>query len=341
MEYLITGGAGFVGSHLAEALVDSGQTAVILDDLRSGYMRNLAWGTRPPQGKAAGELDANPRSGRHDLGPDLVFWKGSVTDRDFVKTVMDAHNIDFVFHLAAIVSVPYSVSHEAETQEVNVTGTRVIAECAARMGCRGMAHAGSAAEYGDSAPVPVEEAFLDTPVEQSSPYGKTKYAASRFTASLEGELKGVSLRCFNIYGPRQDPTSQYSGVISKFMDCAAKGEDLPICGDGKQTRDFVYVADVVRAYLFAAGLAPESGMAQYAGERIFNVASGKRITVEELAQTVVRVSQTSAGITHVAERPGDIRHSCASVQRNKDATGWEPLTDLEEGLSQTYAWYKG
>ena len=335
---LVTGGAGFVGSHLAEKLVHLGHKVLVLDDLRSGYMRNLRWCMDEKTWSDVSRLGFSDADIRMDLGLGMVFYKGSVTDASLLASVFHEHKIQAVFHLAAIVSVPYSVSHEEETYAINLQGTQKVLEAAAAAGCTTMVHAGSAAEYGDRSPVPAPEAYVTGDVEQQSPYGKTKYMAGRHVADASG-LRGVSLRFFNIYGPRQDPASQYSGVISKFMACAAKGEDLPVCGDGEQTRDFVFVGDVVRAYLCAAGLGG-SAVAAYTGERIFNVGGGSRISVNELAEAVIRVSGTSGRIKHVAERPGDIRHSCADISRARHGIGWEPEVPLKTGLEITYDWYK-
>lgn len=335
---LVTGGAGFVGSHLVEKLVHLGHNVLVLDDLRSGYMRNLRWCMSERTWNSASLSKFSDPDLRMELGNGVVFYKGSVTDDAVLLSILREQKIQAVFHLAAIVSVPYSVSHEEETFSINMQGTVKVLQAAIAAGCPTMVHAGSAAEYGDRAPVPATEAYVTQQVQQQSPYGKTKYMAGRHVADAGG-LRGVSLRFFNIYGPRQDPASQYSGVISKFMACAAKGEDLPICGDGEQTRDFVFVGDVVRAYLCAAGLENPAIIA-HKGERIFNIGGGNRVSINQLAQAVIEVSGAPSRIRHVAERPGDIRHSCADISRARQGIGWKPEVTLEQGLEVTYEWYK-
>lgn len=338
-EFLVTGGAGFVGSHLVEKLVHLGHRVVVLDDLRSGYLRNLRWCMDEKTWNTVSRIGPQSMDCRKDLNAQIVFYRGSITDEAALATVFQNHNFEAVFHLAAIVSVPYSVSHEQETITVNLHGTQKVIEAAAKARCAALVHAGSAAEYGDQAPVPAPEFYVTDEIKQQSPYGRTKYLAGRHTAEAKG-LRGVSLRFFNIYGPRQDPTSQYSGVISKFMSCAAKGENLPICGDGLQTRDFIFVGDVVRAYLCAAGVENPGALEKFPGERIFNIGGGTRITINQLAESVVKVSGSPSRITHITERPGDIRHSCADISKAQKGLGWKPEVGLESGLEITYAWYK-
>ncbi len=338
-DYLVTGGAGFVGSHLVEKLAHLGHRVAVLDDLRSGYLRNLRWCMDEKTWTGISRLGNHSAPCRRDLGPQVTFFKGSVTESKDLESVFREFSIQAVFHLAAIVSVPYSVSHEQETCEVNLQGTQNVIAAASAAGCPALVHAGSAAEYGDAAPVPVPETYLRGAIEQRSPYGRTKFLAGRAVSDAPG-IRGVSLRFFNIYGPRQDPTSQYSGVISKFMSCASKGEDLPVCGDGLQTRDFVFVGDVVRAYLHAAGIEEQDRIGSYSGERIFNVGGGSRVTVNELAAAVIKASGAASKILHVAERPGDIRHSCADIARIRQGLNWSPEVGLEHGLGITFAWYK-
>ncbi len=337
---LVTGGAGFVGSHLVEKLLANGYQVVILDDLRSGYVKNLKTVTNNDIFTDISKLNFDfPNTATSiKLNSSLTFYKCGISDRNIVENIFKENNIDFVFHLAAIVSVPYSVAHEKETVEINFEGTKLLTDIARKNNCKGLVHAGSAAEYGDNAPISVAEDFIDDTTKQNSPYGKTKYMAGKYVTSCNSDgFNGVSLRFFNIFGPRQDPTSQYSGVISKFMDCAVKGENLPVCGDGNQTRDFVYVKDVVQAYLYASGLIGTGIPKGYKNEPIFNVATGKKNTINDLAKTIINVSKKNIEIDYVPERPGDIEHSGADVSKIKKVLGFEAKYSLQEGLKETYA----
>jgi UDP-glucose 4-epimerase len=336
--FLVTGGAGFVGSHLTELLLELKHTVCVLDDLRSGYIRNLKGCSDPVFWNAAAEIGTASPDCILPLGKELVFYKGSITNSALVDSLLANHSIDTIFHLAAIVSVPYSCAHEEETIRINYDGTRTLCELARMNGCRALVHAGSSAEYGDLAPLPAREQYITGKTMQNSPYGRTKYKAGRFVAG-QREIIGTSLRCFNIFGPRQDPTSQYSGVISKFMECVTHRKQMTVFGDGEQTRDFIYVKDVAAAYCAAAGLTGTTS-AGTETERIFNVGSGAPISINRLAEKVISLSGVKVPIANISPRLGDIKHSFADISRIQDTLSWRPRTGLEEGLKETYAWYK-
>jgi UDP-glucose 4-epimerase len=288
---LITGGAGFVGSHLAEALVEENEVRV-LDDLSGGSREHV------PE------------------GADLV--EGDVCDEETVAEAMDG--ADLAFHEAALVSVEESVENPPESNRVNAAATVALLEAARDEDAR-VVLASSAAVYGHPDSVPVSEG---DPKEPTSPYGIDKLALDHYARrynDLYG-LETVPLRYFNVYGPRQNP--EYSAVVNVFFRQAASGGPLTVEGDGEQTRDFVHVRDVVRANLLAA-------TTDRVGEP-FNVGTGGSVTVNELAETVVEVTNSDAEVTHVDPRPGDIRHSEADISKAREELGYEPTVSLDEGL---------
>lgn len=299
---VITGGAGFIGSHLAERLASLDVEVVVLDDLRTGSAGWLA--------------DAPVR---------LV--RGCVTEADTVRDL--TRGADVVFHLASLVSVVESFSLPVESARVNVGGTLNVLDAARRNDVGRVVFASSAAIYGE-APSPQREDASPAPL---SPYGVTK---------LDGEhnleiwrrtygVGAVSLRFFNVFGPRQNPTGPYGSAVPKFLRQALAGEDLVIHGDGAQTRDFIYISDAVDAYLLAATMPDMHGT--------FNVATGQGITVRQLAERVVRETGSPSRLVHGPERPGDIRDSIADVSRIA-AFGYQARTSLEEGLRQTADWLR-
>ncbi len=308
-ECVVTGVAGFVGSHLAERLLAMGHTVVGVDNFFSGRLHNIA-------------------SFREH--PNFSFCRADVREQNLLDRLKRAHpGLKYCFHLAAIVSVPYSMDYPDRTMEINYQATvRLLGE-ADRLGFTAFIFAGSAAEYGDDQRTPLLEGYATERTRHLSPYGRSKFLASK---QVESSLRGASLRFFNIYGPRQDPGSQYSGVISRFTDAAAKGRPLTILGDGQQTRDFVYVADVVDAYILAAGLKGKNGAMP---RGIYNIGTGKSTTILELAEAIKRACDNNSGLKFLPERPGDIRHSLAAVDKFRDTAGWEPRVDLPDGLRHT------
>ncbi len=312
---VVTGAAGFVGSHLCEHLLGRGCRVAGVDNFFSGRRKNLTAFLEHPR---------------------FSFWERSVTEDGLLEEIRNAWGVPHaVFHLAAIVSVPYSLEHPQETMEVNFEATIRLLGDAERFGCRAFVFAGSAAEYGDDDRLPLKEEYATHGTRWLSPYGEAKYRATVAVASAGGSLRGISLRCFNIYGPRQDPSSPYSGVISRFSEQALRREPLTIFGDGHQTRDFVFVSDVVDAYCRASGLfSPRDQGAS----GIYNVGSGKQTRILDLARLILRLTEQDESIRFYPERPGDIRHSVAAVQSIRRAMGWHPQVELEEGLRRTLRW---
>jgi len=308
---VVTGVAGFVGSHLAERLLALGYHVVGVDNFSSGYPKNMA-----------SFFDH----------PAFLFHERSVCEAGLLADLRSCHTgLDLVcfFHLAAIVSVPYSLDHPEETMEVNLGATTALLREAEGLDSTAFVFAGSAAEYGNDERLPLIEEYAGEDTVHVSPYGRAKFLASRAVAASP---HGVALRCFNIYGPRQDPGSPYSGVISRFADKAAAGEALTIFGDGQQTRDFIYVSDVVEAYIHAAGLARSASAVP---NGIYNVGTGKGTSVLELAQIVIELTGNRKPITFLPERPGDIRLSVASVAAFQKTAGWRPTISLADGLRRT------
>jgi len=306
---VITGVAGFVGSHLAEALLALNHRVIGVDNFFSGHRANMF---------------------SFERHPNFSFHECSVEEPGLLGRIIGPSKpLQACFHLAAIVSVPYSVEHEAETMRVNWEATvRLLAE-AEELGCSRFVFAGSAAEYGEDDRLPLRESYITSETRHASPYGRAKHLSSQRVASSP---IGVALRCFNIYGPRQDPKSPYSGVISRFIDFALAGEPLSIFGDGRQTRDFIYVDDVVTAYLAAAGLGPYAAPLP---PGVYNVGTGVSTSILDLADAVRDLTESVLEHRFLPERAGDIRHSLASIEAIRKASSWRPRVDLREGLRRT------
>ncbi|MCA9561643.1 MAG: SDR family oxidoreductase [Myxococcales bacterium] len=305
MKVLVTGGAGFIGSHLVEALVARGDAVVVLDDLSTGKRANLA--------AVAEKVDLQV---------------GSVADRAAVDRAIAGCEV--AFHQAAIASVPKTIEAPVETNAVNFGGTLNVLEAARAAGTRRVIFASSAAVYGDEAPLPVAE---DAPVAPLSPYAIEKLCAEHYVrvwAPLFG-LETVALRYFNVFGPRQDPKSPYSGVVSIFVDRILKGEAPTIFGDGEQTRDFVAVADVVRANLAAATVDRPEGL-------VCNVARGEATSLNQLYATLADLAGGAPDALYGPARAGDVRHSRAVVDRARDALGFVAKTPVRDGLAALLDW---
>lgn len=310
---LVTGCAGFIGSHLTAALLELGHRVVGVDNFFSGYPHNM-------------ESFIN--------NPEFHFLDMSISEEGFLSRVFDQFpQIDVVFHLAAIVSVPYSIEHTDLTNEINFEASRKMLDDSRSLGVSSFVFAGSAAEYGNETRLPVREEYARDVTQCLSPYGEAKFRTSSY---IQESGYGCSLRFFNIFGPRQDPSSQYSGVISRFVDFGLDGRQMVVFGDGEQSRDFMHVSDVVKAYLIASGLDP-LGRGPLQG--IYNVGTGKSTSVLELAGIVARLTGNDRGIDFQPERPGDIKHSVADISRLK-AAGFKPSMSLEDGLADTIEWAK-
>jgi nucleoside-diphosphate-sugar epimerase len=306
--YLVTGGAGFIGSHIAEALVERGARVRVLDSLLTGRRENLA-----------------------HLADRIEFIEGDIRDEETTRRAVEG--VGVVFHEAAIPSVPRSVKEPRLNHDVNVNGTFNVLMAARDAGVRRVVYAASSSAYGETEVLPKREEMPPSPL---SPYAAAKlfgeYYCQVFTRVYG--LETVGLRYFNVFGPRQDPSSPYSGVISKFVTSLLAGEAPTIYGDGEQSRDFTYIDNVVDANLRAAG-APEA-----AGE-VINTAIGERITLNALLGELQRIIGTELKPQHADERAGDVRHSLADITRARRLLGYEPLVGLAEGLRRTVEWYKG
>jgi UDP-glucose 4-epimerase len=305
---IVTGGAGFIGSHTVDRLIASGHHVVVLDDFRTGKRANLA------HHAGSDQLDIIACDVSHGIFAALA----PVTAR---------HGpVERIVHLAAQVSVVHSVGNPLVDMQVNYGGTLHVLEYARATGVKKIVFASSAAVYGDVTTMPVGE---DTPTRPVSPYGIDKLASEHaldYYAAVHG-VPATALRFFNVYGPRQDPSSPYSGVISIFADRARAGRPLTIFGDGSQTRDFVYVGDVVRAIVAALG--------DGNGQVVANVGTGGESTVLELARTVVDLCGGKSLIEHAPQRPGEIQKSRARVDRLRDVLGVVAETTLVDGLRET------
>jgi UDP-glucose 4-epimerase len=305
---VVTGGAGFIGSHAVDQLLAAGHRVVVLDDFRTGKRANLA------QHAGSDRLDVIACDVSHGIFAALA----PITAR---------HGpVERIVHLAAQVSVVHSVQNPLVDMQVNYGGTLHVLEYARATGVKKVVFASSAAVYGDVATLPVGE---DAPTRPVSPYGIDKLASEHaldYYAAVHGVLT-TALRFFNVYGPRQDPSSPYSGVISIFTDRARAGRALTLFGDGSQTRDFIYVGDVVRAIVAALG--------DGANRVVANVGTGGEITVLELARSVVELCGGNSAIEHLPARPGEILRSRAQVDRLRDILGVVAETSLRDGLRET------
>lgn len=304
---LVTGGAGFIGSHLVEALLKRGDQVRVLDNLSTGKLENLA-----------GVIDQ------------IKFFEGSLVDVAAVRRAVAGAEV--VYHLAAIASVPQSMAEPVQTELVNTVGTVNLLQAAQLADVRRVVLSSTCAVYGDELTLPKTEAMLPQP---KSPYAVSKLAAEHYCRVYYESfgLETVVLRYFNVFGPRQDPKSAYSGVISIFMDKLATGIAPTIFGDGQQTRDFVFVQDIVQANILAAS-APES-----AGE-IFNIGTGRPVTVQQLFETMRRVFVSEVTPLYAPGRRGDVIHSYADSDRATRQLGWQAQVSLEAGLKQLVESYK-
>ena len=305
---LVTGGAGFIGSHLVEALVSAGCKVAVLDNLSSGKAANL----------------------RH-LEGHLSFFQEDIRNRNALDAATEGCEV--VFHLAAIVSVPQTVEDPLDSAAVNEMGTLSVLDAARRKGVKRIVFSSSCAVYGDDPCMPKQETMAPKPL---SPYATQKLAAE-YHAKVFNELYNLEtavLRYFNVYGPRQDPSSPYSGVISIFMTKALLNQPAIIYGDGSQSRDFVYVKDVVKANLMAA-------FAKNAAGRVMNIGSGRSVRINQLWQAVCALSGCRLDPRYANERPGDIRESLAGTETARELLNFECEVSFEEGLKSTFEWYRG
>lgn len=302
VKILVTGGAGFIGSHLVSQLQESGHEVVVLDDLSSGSRENLPGFT--------GEI-----------------VEGSILDPSCLQAVMEG--VDLVYHLAAYTSAAGSIEEPLKCAKLNVEGLLMVMTAADAAGCRRMVYASSAAVYGNNPITPKVEDLEPCP---ESPYALTKLDGERYLRMLGGRwgMETTAVRFFNVFGPRQNLDSGYAAAIPNFCDRAFRGKDLQVFGDGEQTRDFIYVDDLVSAL-------SHLGEGSHAG--VFNVGTGEIISINALADQIVESSGSPSRITHLDERPGDVRHSRADLAR-LEATGWKPEVGFRKGLARTVEFYR-
>jgi nucleoside-diphosphate-sugar epimerase len=307
VRYLVTGGAGFIGSNIVDELVRRNHDVVVLDDLSTGKEANLA--------------------GVHGK---IEFRADTITDLAAVQAA--CRGVDYVLHLAARTSVPKSVADPLETNRVNIDGTLNVLVAARDAKVRRLVYAASSAAYGETPALPKTETMPPEPI---SPYGVTKYVGELY-AQVFGRVYGLenaSVRYFNAFGPRQDPTSQYSGVLSRFMLAILEGQPPVIYGDGEQSRDFTYVDNVVDLTLRACEASGASG-------KVFNGGTGARVTLKEVLKLLEKITGQKLQAKYDPPRAGDIRDSQADVSLARRILGYEPRILFEEGLRRTWAWYQ-
>jgi len=307
MRYVVTGGAGFIGSNTVDELVLRGHSVVVLDDLSSGKEENLA-----------------------ECRNKITLIKGSITDIEVVRKAM--HEADYVLHLAARTSVPRSVKDPIDTNRINIEGTLNVLVAAKETKVKRVVIAASSAAYGETATLPKVETMQPEPV---SPYGVTKYVSELYAQTFGRcyGLENVSLRYFNIFGPRQDPSSPYSGVLAKFCTAFLEDTQPVVFGDGEQTRDFTFVDNAVHANLLACEAPNVTG-------KVFNVGCGDRISLNEVLATLRKISGKGLQAKYDPPREADIRDSQADISRATAALGYEPQVGFEDGLKITFDWYR-
>lgn len=307
MRYLVTGGAGFIGSNTVDEIVRRGHSAVVLDDFSAGREENLK--------QCAGKVEIVP---------------GSITD---LRTVQKGcEGADYVIHLAALTSVPRSVGHPIESNHINIDGTLNVLVAARDAKVRRLVYAASCAAYGEALIQPQRENMCADPI---SPYGVTKFVGELY-ANVFGRCYGletICLRYFNVFGPRQDPTSAYSGVLSKFITTLLADRQPVIFGDGEQSRDFIFVENVVQANLLACET-------QNCAGRTFNIGTGGRYTLNETLRLLEKISGKKAAAKYEPPRSGDILHSQADITEARKTLGYDPKINFEEGLRRTWEWYQ-
>ena len=307
VSYLVTGGAGFIGSHIVEELLKRGHRVRVLDNFLTGKRENLAL-----------------------FAERIELVEGDIRDPDVCGRAVEG--MDYVLHQAALPSVPRSVADPITTNEINVRGTLNVLRAASEAGVKRLVFASSSSCYGDDPTLPKREGAEGRPL---SPYAVSKLAGEKYLQvfALTYGLETVSLRYFNVFGPRQDPFSQYAAAIPLFISRILRSEPPTVFGDGEQSRDFTYVANVVEANLLACEAPGASGS-------VFNIACASRVTVNDLIRKINEGLGTSIQPVHIDARPGDIRHSFADISAAKAVLGFSPLVGFDEGLKETIFWYQ-
>ncbi len=307
MRYLVTGGAGFIGSNTVDELVRRGHSVVVLDDLSAGKEENLA-----------------------DSRNKITLIKASITDIEAVRKAM--HEAEYVLHLAARASVPRSIKDPIETNRINIDGTLNVLVAAKELKVKRVVFAASSSAYGETPTLPKAETMQPQPI---SPYGVTKYVGELYAQTFGRcyALENVALRYFNIFGPRQDPGSPYSGVLAKFCTAFLEDAQPVVFGDGEQTRDFTYVDNAVQANLLACEAPNVSG-------RVFNIGCGVRVSLNEVLHALSKITGKALEAKYDPPRDGDIRDSQADISQAKEFLGYGPQIGFEEGLARTFEWYR-
>ena len=305
--YVVTGGAGFIGSNIVARLVSDGEDVRVVDDFSTGRPENLA-----------------------EFADRIELLEGSICDEGLLARAFDG--ADYVLHQAALASVQRSVENPLASNEANVEGTVKVLTAARDAGVKRVVYASSSSVYGDTPELPKREDMKTDPL---SPYAVSKLAGEHYCCVFDDlfEIETVSLRYFNVFGPRQDPESQYAAVIPIFVQRLLAGETPQVFGDGEQSRDFTYVENAVEANLLAA-------TAEGAGGAVCNVGCGRRYTLNELLDSLRGLIASNVGAEYLEERPGDVRHSLADIEEARERLGYEPLVDFEEGLRRTVEWYR-
>jgi len=307
-QVLVTGGAGFIGSNLADALIAEGAKVRLIDNFVTGFRENL-----------------------DEITGDFDFIEGDITDEAAITKALDG--VEIVFHEAALPSVPRSVDDPAETHRICADGTFALLDASRRVGVRRFVYAASSSAYGDQPTLPKAESMRPDPL---SPYAAAKLVGELYARAFNSVygIETFSLRYFNVFGPRQNPSSMYSGVISRFIDALMKGEQAVIFGDGEQSRDFTYVANVVDANIKAAQTSKGIG-------ETINVANGERISLNELFSVLKEITgRADAAAEYKAARSGDVKHSQADNRLAVECLGYEQMVGLEEGLRRTIEWWR-
>ena len=307
MRYVVTGGAGFIGSNTVDELVRRGHSVVVLDDLSAGKEENLA-----------------------EVRNKITFIKGSITDMETLQKAM--HQAEYVIHLAARTSVPRSVKDPIETNRINIDGTLNVLVAARDNKVKRVVFAASSSAYGETPTLPKIETMQPQPI---SPYGVTKYVGELYAQTFGRcyGLENVCLRYFNIFGPRQDPDSPYSGVLSRFAKAFLEEDQPVIYGDGEQTRDFTFVDNAVQANLLACEAPAASG-------NTINIGTGASVSLNHTLQLLRQLTAKNLEAKYDPAREGDIRDSLADIQKARQMLGYDPTVMFAEGLQRTFEWYR-
>jgi len=304
---LVTGGAGFIGSHLVARLLDEGYPVRVVDDLSTGSRGNL-----------------------QDVMDQIDFWEGDIREPGICSQAV--RDVDVIFHVAALPSVSRSMANPIETHSVNATGTLNLLEAARNNGARRFVYSGSSSAYGDTPQLPKSESVEPLP---RSPYAAAKLAGEGYALAYARAalLECVALRYFNVFGPRQDPNGPYAAIVPILFRAALSGKPMTIFGDGQQTRDFTYITNVVDANMLAA-----TGAATRVNGHVLNVGAGARTSLLELKALVEEATGRPVEARHEAERPGDVRHSQASLERAQAVLGYAPRVSVREGIARLWQW---